>query len=160
MTGGSRLSRLATPRPERVEADPGGRPGAAAGRPAGPPRGGGGGPQRRRRGGVVADRGPLVDREAAAAPLLGGGHRRWSRSRRLPRSRAGGLVRPALALRASRPATWIARLATASTLTRITHAGQNDPSLPLKNQIPAENRSSSGGRIAGGIMRWATEGRG
>jgi hypothetical protein len=32
MTGGSRLSRLATPRPERVEADPGGRPVAVAGR--------------------------------------------------------------------------------------------------------------------------------
>src|SRR3954466_6678437 len=31
MTGGSRLSRLATPRPERVEADPGGRPAAVAG---------------------------------------------------------------------------------------------------------------------------------
>ena len=68
----------------RRRAGRGGPPGVGR-----PPRG-------RRRARVVAHRGPLVDRPAAAPPLLGGGDDRRARPRRLPRARGRTLVPPSL----------------------------------------------------------------
>ena len=46
---------------------------------------------------VLAGRGPLVDADARAPPLLGGRHRLRAQPRRLPRPRRRGVVRAALA---------------------------------------------------------------
>src|SRR4029079_11985750 len=56
-------------------------------------------PRGRRGARVLAHRGPLVDGPAVAPPLLGAGHDRRTRPRRLPRTRGRTLVPSSLILR-------------------------------------------------------------